>query len=104
MLNYFSAFSIILSGGFYLFFKMRQFRTTYVLPIRKKMFASIAGVFLGSLLFFFGINQLVLFDKAVTYIVSAIFILLGLSVIIFNYRAYAHYKKFVEEEMELNKS
>lgn len=87
---------------FYFYFKTRQFRTTYVLPIRKKMYASIAGTFLGALLLFFGLNQLIADNKLATYVVAAIFVLLGLYVITFNYRAYKHYKQFVKEEAELN--
>lgn len=102
MLNYILVLFIIISFVFYFYFKTKQFRTTRMLPIRKKMYASMAGSSLGGLLFFFGINQLVLFDKLATYIVAAIFIVLGLYVIVFNYRAYKHYKQFVEEEAKLN--
>lgn len=102
MLNYLFGFLIIISGLFYFYFKTRQFRTTYVLPIRKKMYASIASTFLGSLLLSFGLNQLVLLNRPITYIIAGIFILLGLFVIVFNYRAYSHYKQFIEEEASLN--
>lgn len=95
-------FSAIVSLVFYLFFKFKQFRTTYVLPIRKKMFASMAGVSLGLFLIFFGINQVILFEKMTIYIVAGIFILLGLYVSIFNFRAAKHYRKFIEEEAVLN--
>jgi len=66
------------------------------------MYASIAGTFLGGLLLFFGLNQLVSDNETITYIVAAIFILLGVFVIMFNYRAYSHYRQFVEEEAQLN--
>lgn len=61
-----------------------------------------AGTSLGGLLLFFGINQVILFDEVVNYIIAAIFIALGLYVLIVNYRGYAHYKKFVVEEAEIN--
>ena len=102
MLNYILVLLIIISFVFYFYFKTKQFRTTRMLPIRKKMYAGMAGSSLGGILLFFGLNQLVLFDKATTYIIAAIFIALGLYVIIFNYRAYSHYKQFVIEEAELN--
>lgn len=102
MLNYLFVFFIIAFAVFYFYFKTKQFRTTRMLPIRKKMYASIAGSSLGGLLLFFGLNQLVLFDKVIAYIIAAIFILLGLYVLIFNYRAYKHYSQFVVEEAELN--
>ncbi len=95
-------FSTIVSLIFYFYFKMRQFRTTRMLPIRKKMFASMAGVALGLFLLFFGINQIILFNKFVIYLISALFILLGLYVAIFNFRAAKHYRQFIEEEAIIN--
>lgn len=95
-------FLTILSLVFYFYFKMRQFRTTYLLPIRKKMFASMAGVALGLFLVFFGVNQIIIFNKLVIYIVSALFVALGLYVSIFNFRAAKHYQKFVIEEAKIN--
>lgn len=74
-----------------------------MLPIRKKMYASMSGASLGLFILSFGLNQIILFDKISIYIISAIFILLGLYVLVFNYRAYKHYSKFVEEEAEINK-
>lgn len=73
-----------------------------MLPIRKKMYASMAGASLGGLLLFFGLNQIVIFDKIVVYLIAAIFIPLGLYVLVFNYRAYKHYIQFVKEEAKLN--
>ncbi len=103
MLNYLFVFLIIVSVVFYLFFKTKQFRTRQMLPIHKKMYASMAGASLGLFILSFGFNQIVLFDKITIYIISAIFILLGLYVLIFNFRAYKHYSKFVKEEAEINK-
>ena len=102
MLNLTLVFFIIASFVCYFYFKTKQFRTTHMLPIRKKMFASMAGVALGALLISFGLNQLLLFNVMTIYIVSAVFILLGLYVSIFNFRAYKHYVQFIEEEAELN--
>ena len=104
MFNLIFVFFIIVSAVFYFYFKYRQFRTTYVLPIRKKMYASMAGSYLGCLLIFFGLNQFTLDDGVTRYIIAAIFIPLGLYVSIFNYRAFKHYKRFVDEEAELNEN
>ena len=101
-LNFFLVFFIIASGVFYFYFKTRQFRTSQVFPIRKKMFASQAGIYLGTLLFFFGINQLVLLNGSITYVVGALFILFGGYVIMYNFKASKHYKQFIDEETELN--
>ncbi|MGG0644752.1 YtpI family protein [Sporosarcina gallistercoris] len=101
--NFILVFLIIASAVFYFYFKTRQFRTSHVFPIRKKMYASKAGTFLGLLLVSFGINQLLLFGGVTTYIISGIFIVLGGYVSIFNWKAVQYYKKFVDEETELNK-
>ncbi|HSJ39116.1 MAG TPA: YtpI family protein [Planococcus sp. (in: firmicutes)] len=93
-------FLIIMSIVFYFYYKTKQFRAT--LPIRKKWYASTASMFLGSFILFFGINQLTIFQSAVTYIISGIFIVLGLALIIFNFKAARHYHKFVAEETRLN--
>ena len=93
-------FLIILSIVLYFYYKTKQFRAT--LPIRKKWYASTASMFLGSFLLFFGINQLVSFSGMVTYIISGIFILLGLALMVYNFKASRHYHKFVAEETRLN--
>lgn len=103
-INFFLVFFIVASGVFYFYFKTRQFRTRHVFPIRKKMFASKAGTFLGGLLFFFGINQLLLFGGIATYLVSGLFIIFGAYIMIFNFRASKHYQQFVDEETQLNEN
>lgn len=103
-IHFIFVFMIIASAVFYFYFKTRQFRTRQIFPIRKKMYASMAGASLGSLLLFFGLNQLILFDGVTTYVIAAIFIILGAYVGIFNYRAFKHYKQFVDEETELNEN
>ena len=103
-INFLLVFLIIASGVYYLYFKTRQFRTRQVFPIRKKFFASKAGSFLGGLLFFFGINQVLLFDGVATYVVSALFIIFGAYIIFFNYKASKHYKQFIDEETRLNEN
>ncbi|RLQ91881.1 YtpI family protein [Planomicrobium sp. Y74] len=93
-------FLIIVSILFYFYYKTKQIRST--LPIRKKWYASTASIFLGSFVFFFGINQLTIFQSTITYIISGIFIILGLAMIIYNFKAAKHYHKFVAEESRLN--
>lgn len=93
---------IIVSFVLYFYNKTKQFRTRSVLPIRKKWYAARASMALGSFLTFFGINQLFVFQSAVTYIVAAIFIVLGIALIYYNYKAAKHYQAFLEEEADLN--
>ncbi|PIC65244.1 hypothetical protein CSV79_02965 [Sporosarcina sp. P13] len=102
--NFLFVFGIVASGVFYFVFKTRQFRTSYMFPIRKKMYASMAGTALGALLIFFGINQLMLFEGILTYVIAAIFILFGGYVAIFNFNATKHYKQFIAEERRLNEN
>ncbi|MBE1554399.1 YtpI family protein [Sporosarcina limicola] len=104
MSNFIFVCLIIVSAVFYFYFKTRQFRTSHMFPIRKKMYASMAGYSLGGLLLFFGINQLILFSGLATYVIATIFIVFGAYVLIYNYRTYQHYKRFVAEETELNKN
>lgn len=102
--NFILVFLIIASGVYYFYFKTRQFRTSQMFPIRKKYFASRAGAFLGGLLFFFGINQLLLFEGVATYVVSGLFIIFGAYIIFFNSKAAKHYKQFIDEETKLNEN
>lgn len=93
--------AIVLSFVWYFYFKTKQFRT--VLPIRKKWYAAKAAVCLGAFLLFFGCNFLIVYPSTITYVVSALFILLGGYFMYHNYKASKHYGKFVEEELSLNK-
>ena len=60
-----------------------------------------SGASLGGLLLFFGLNQLMLFDGITTYIIATLFILFGVYIGIFNFKAYKHYRSFVDEEKKL---
>lgn len=91
---------IIVSFVFYFYYKTKQFRAT--LPIRKKWYGATAALCLGAFMLFFGINQLFIFQTAVTYIIAGIFIVLGLAMMVTNYKAAKHYHQFVEEESRLN--
>ncbi|EGQ22311.1 YtpI family protein [Mammaliicoccus sciuri] len=102
--NFLFVFGIVASGVFYFVFKTRQFRTSHMFPIRKKMYASMAGSALGALLIFFGLNQILFFEGILTYVVAGIFIVFGGYVAIFNLKAKKHYKQFVEEERALNEN
>nr|WP_106533925.1 YtpI family protein [Planomicrobium soli] len=101
MLVFLSVILIFFSFGFYFYYKTKQFRTS--LPIRKKWYASMASIALGSFVLFFGINQLLLFQTVVTYIIAGIFIILGAGLIVYNSKAAKHYRSFLDEEARLNK-
>lgn len=100
-MNLVFVFAIVISFIYYFYFKTRQFRSN--LPIAKKWYKSKAGVALGVFIFIFGLNQAYLFPSTFTFVIVAIFLILGLTVVIDNIKKTRHYGKFVREEYELNK-
>lgn len=101
ILNFIFILAIVVSFVWYFYFKTKQFRTT--LPIRKKWFAAKASICLGAFILFFGLNFLIVFPSTLTYVISAIFILLGGYFMYHNYKLSKHYGQFVQEELDLNK-
>ncbi len=80
---------IIISLAFYIFYKAKYFRTK--LPIEKKWISTKSSISLGTFVALFGINQLFLFQSTVTYLVAAVFILIGLLNIFAGIKAYKYY-------------
>jgi len=101
MINALFVVLIVLSFVLYFYFKTKQFRSE--LPIAKKWYANRALVALGSLLFFFGINQITLFPTTLTYVISGLLIIIGLATMVYYFRVAKHYGQFVQEEFRLNK-
>jgi len=80
---------IMISLAFYIFYKTKYFRSK--LPIEKKWISSKSSISLGSFVTLFGINQLFLFQSTVTYIVAAVFIIIGLLSIFSGFKAYKYF-------------
>lgn len=80
---------IMISLGFYIFYKTKYFRSK--LPVERKWISSKSSISLGSFVTFFGVNQLFLFQSTVTYIVAAVFIILGLLSIFSGVKAYKYF-------------
>ncbi|XXM71033.1 YtpI family protein [Lysinibacillus sphaericus] len=98
---YFLAFFITLAFAFYIFYKIKQVRSNR--PMEKKWLSAKASMALGLFVTLFGVNQLVLFPGTVTYIVAALFILIGLGSIWAGYKYYRHVLPYAEREAkELN--
>ncbi len=89
---------IVVSLVFYLFFKIKSVRTQ--LPMEKKWISGKSSIALGAFVAFFGINQLFLFQSIVTYIVAAVFILIGGTSLIGGYKMYKFYLPYAIEEAE----
>ncbi|NQD66942.1 hypothetical protein HP456_13585 [Bacillus haikouensis] len=98
---YFLAFFITLAFTFYIFYKVKQVRSNR--PMEKKWLSAKASMALGLFVALFGVNQLVLFPGTVTYIVGALFILIGLGSCWAGYKLYKHVLPYAEREVkELN--
>lgn len=87
---------IIISLAFYLFYKIKSIRSH--LPLEKKWISGKSSIALGAFVAFFGINQLFLFQSTVTYIVAAVFILIGGFSIMGGYKMYKFYLPLAIEE------
>jgi amino acid transporter len=101
MIMYFLAFFITLAFTFYIFYKVKQVRSNR--PMEKKWLSAKASMALGLFVALFGVNQLVLFPGTITYIVGALFILIGIGSCWAGFKLYKHVQPFAEREAkELN--
>lgn len=87
---------IIISLMFYLFYKVKSIRSH--LPMEKKWISGKSSIALGTFVSFFGINQLFLFQTTLTYIVAAVFILIGGISIVSGYKMYKFYLPYAIKE------
>jgi amino acid transporter len=93
---YFLAFFITLAFTFYIFYKVKQARSNR--PMEKKWLSAKASMALGLFVALFGVNQLVLFPGTITYIVGALFILIGLGSCWAGFKLYKHVLPYAERE------
>ncbi|CEG28193.1 YtpI family protein [Bacillus sp. B-jedd] len=91
---------IVISLAFYVFYKIKYVRCSR--PAEKKWLSAKSGIALGAFVSVFGINQLFLTQSAVTYIVAAVFILLGAINILSGIKAYKFYLPHAIKEAEGN--
>ncbi len=99
--NYLFLTIIVIAFAVYFFYKTKQFRS--ILPIRKKWYKAKAGIALGTFLIAFGINAVIVHQSIVSYLICAIFIIVGIMQAYNNYKRMLHEGKFVHEEYELNR-
>ncbi|MFD1707938.1 YtpI family protein [Siminovitchia sediminis] len=97
----FLVFLIIFSLSFYLYYKVKYVRSR--LPMERKLLSGKSSIALGLFVALFGINQLLLFDTTVTYIVAGIFIVLGFASAWAGYKSYRYHIPFAKEEAEQNR-
>lgn len=90
------AFLIMLSIVFYVFYKVKFFRTKD--GLQKGFYSSKSSITLGLFVFLFGLNQLLLFDTTTSKIVGIIFLLIGTLSFFQGIKAY----KFISQKMVEN--
>jgi hypothetical protein len=91
-------FLIVMSFSFFIYYKTKYFRTK--LPMQRAYLSGKSSISLGVFVALFGLNQLFLFHTTVTYIVAAIFILVGGWSIYGGVRMYKYYAPLAEEEYQ----
>ncbi|PLR79507.1 hypothetical protein CVD25_15230 [Bacillus canaveralius] len=93
---------IVISLSFYVFYKLKFFRCNR--PLEKQWISGKSRIALGAFVALFGINQLFLSGSTVSYIVGAVFIVVGGLSIWAGYKTYQFYlPKAILEAEELAK-
>lgn len=93
-------FLIVLSFVFYIFYKIKYVRSKR--PAERSWLSAKSSIALGLFVGLFGINQLFLFQTTVTYIVSAIFIIMGSMSVRAGIKAYKFYLPHAAKEAQEN--
>ena len=88
---------IVLSFVFYIFYKVKYVRSRR--PAEKKWLSAKSSIALGLFVALFGVNQLFLFQTTVTYIVAAIFIVIGSLSVWAGFKAYKFYLPHAAKEV-----
>jgi amino acid transporter len=91
-------FLIILSFSFYFYYKVKSVRSKRF--IEKKWLSGKSSIALGLFVAMFGINQLFLFQSTFTYIIAAIFIIIGVGSAWMGWKVYKHFLPQVIKEAE----
>lgn len=93
---------IVLSLTFYVFYKIKFVRSKR--PVEKKWISTKSSIALGLFVSLFGLNQLFLFQSTVTYIIAAIFIVIGGLSIFAGWKSYKHFLPLAIQEAEAFKN
>ncbi|MCM3179605.1 YtpI family protein [Cytobacillus horneckiae] len=89
---------IVLSFAFYVFYKVKYVRSKR--PAEKQWISAKSRIALGIFVAFFGINQLFLYSTTTTYIVAAVFIVIGGLSIWTGIKAYKYFLPLAAEEAQ----
>ncbi|ASS92148.1 MAG: hypothetical protein C6W58_02090 [Bacillaceae bacterium] len=88
----------VISLSFYVFYKIKYFRTKR--PMERSWISSKSSISLGLFVFFFGLNQMFLNRSTVALIVGVVFIITGCLSIWAGYKAYKYYLPLAIKESE----
>lgn len=91
-------FLIIFSFIFYLFYKVKYFRTQ--LPAEKKWLSAKSSMALGNFVLFFGLNTIINPLSTVAIVVGVVLILLGAASLFAGLKAYRFYLPYAIKEAE----
>lgn len=89
---------IIFSFAFYVFYKIKYVRSR--LPMERKILNGKSSVALGLFVALFGINHILQFHTPVSYIISSIFIVIGLASAWYGYKVYKYHVPYALRELE----
>lgn len=92
------AIVIVLSFAFYIFYKVKYVRSRR--PMEKKWLSAKSSMALGFFVAIFGLNTIFVQQSTVSYIVAALFLLIGLGSLWAGYKAYRHISPYAKEEAE----
>jgi uncharacterized membrane protein HdeD (DUF308 family) len=87
---------IVLSFVFYIFYKIKYVRSKR--PAERKWLSAKSSIALGLFVGLFGLNQVFLFHTTITYIVAAIFIIIGSMSVWSGVKAYKFYLPLAAKE------
>jgi hypothetical protein len=89
---------IVFSLSFYVYYKIKYVRSN--LQMERKYLSGKSSIALGLFVALFGINQLFLYHTPTTYIIAAVFIIIGLLSTVAGIKAFKYYRPFALKEME----
>jgi hypothetical protein len=87
---------IVLSLSFYLFYKMKYFRTKR--PMERRFLSAKSSIALGLFVTLFGINQYIIHQSTTALIIGIVFLLVGCGGVWMGYRAYKYFRPLVIAE------
>ncbi len=90
--------SLFITFAVFIFYKVKQIRTKAYRGGRKQYYNSLSRIWFGAFMVIFGINTMVQFQTAVSYIIGGVFIVFGFLNVISFERRRKHFKSVLPDE------